>query len=399
MFDRPRTDAAEARESQPIVGVVGAGVMGSGIAQLAIEGGHETILHDVDEGALARGRDRISDGLTRRAARLVIDPTAIDDWVAERLVRLSTTVALGEVAQDAAVIIEAALESLDLKRSIFTTLDGAAAPDAILATNTSALSIAAIAAATSRPGRVVGLHFFNPAPVMKLVEVVAAPATDPAVADAALSLVAGWGRTPVRSADTPGFIVNRVNRPYTIRALRLLEAGLATVEAIDAALRADGFPLGPFELMDLTGIDVTHAAAIGIWDGLGRPERLRPSPIQTDLIAAGRLGRKSGEGFYRYVQGQRAAAKVAAAVAALDPAEIRDRILLPIIDEAYRARADGVAIEADIDVGLRLGAAHPAGPFERAAASGGAAAIASRLRALAEDDPSFSPSEALLGAG
>lgn len=391
-----------------IIGVVGAGTMGAGIAQIALEAGHEVVLHDVDDAAIERGRDRIADGLARRAARVDADPAAIDDWVARRIAGLRQTRVLEQLGDEADVVIEAALESLPLKATIFRTLDAVVAPSAILATNTSALSIAAIAAATRHRGRVVGLHFFNPAPLMDLVEVVAGPATDPGVAAAAADLVRGWGKTTVRSADSPGFIVNRVNRPYTIRALRLLEAGAAGIGQIDAAMRDADFRLGPFELMDLTGIDVTYAAATGIWEGLGRPERLRPSPIQAGLIAAGRLGRKTGWGFHRYESGRRVDGEPAGlplAAGATRPRgrtmtadEIRDRILLPVVDEAFRAAHEGVAVEVDIDAALRLGAAHPIGPFARAALAGGPAAVASRLRELARDDPSLEPSPALEAA-
>jgi 3-hydroxybutyryl-CoA dehydrogenase len=352
-------------ETKAIVGMVGAGAMGAGIAQVALEAGHEVVLHDIDEAALARGRDRIADGLARRAARALPDPASIDDWVDARLVRLRETDVLEQLADEADVVIEAALESLELKQTIFRTLDAVAEPDIILATNTSALSIADIAAATQRPQRVVGLHFFNPAPLMKLVEVVAGPATDPAVVAAAAALVAGWGKTAVRSADSPGFIVNRINRPFTLGALRLLEAGSVTIDAVDEALREAGFPLGPFELMDLTGIDVTYAASTAIWERLGRPDRLRPSPIQEERIAAGRLGRKTGEGFYRYVDGRRAATDAAPPIDATAAARIRDEILGAIDAEARLAAAEGVASDADIDLAMRLGANHPIGPFER----------------------------------
>jgi 3-hydroxybutyryl-CoA dehydrogenase len=354
-----------------LVGVVGAGVMGAGIAQLALEAGHEVVLHDIDEAALAHGRDRIADGLVRRAAKAVEDPARIDDWVDERIDRLRETEVLEQLGDEADVVIEAALEDLDLKRTIFRTLDATADPAATLATNTSALSIAAIAAATAHPSRVLGLHFFNPAPVMRLVEVVPGPATDPSVVERATALVESWGRTAVRSADTPGFIVNRVNRPFTIEALRLLEEGAAGVEAIDAAMRDAGFPLGPFELMDLTGIDVTTAAATAIWDGLDRPDRLKPSPIQADLIAAGTLGRKTGEGFYRYPDGRRGgvASRFAIVAPGIAAAAIRERILGAVHDEAERAVVAGVADAAAIDLALRLGAGHPEGPFERATGS------------------------------
>jgi 3-hydroxybutyryl-CoA dehydrogenase len=362
-----RSDARSAGGDLPLIGVVGAGVMGAGIAQLALEAGHEVVLHDVDDPAIARGRDRITDGLARRAAKSVADPARIDAWVDERISRLRETDVLEQLGDEADVVIEAALESLELKRTLFRTLDGVAPASTILASNTSALSIADIAAATRHPERVVGLHFFNPAPVMRLVEVVAGPTTDPAVADAASRLVASWGRTPVRVHDAPGFIVNRVNRPFTIEALRILEEEAASVEQIDAAMRDAGYPLGPFELMDLTGIDVTHAAATAIWERLGRPDRLRPSPIQEERIAAGALGRKTGEGFHRYSDGGRVgpAAPFDRPESSLEPSSIRDRIESAIGAEARRAVDDGIATPADIDLALRLGAGHPHGPFER----------------------------------
>jgi 3-hydroxybutyryl-CoA dehydrogenase len=368
MTDSSAAAKTHPRRDRPIIGVVGAGIMGSGIAQVALEAGHEVVVHDIDEAALARGRDRVADGLTRRATRAVLDPSGTDDWVDARLGRLRETVILEQLGDEAEVVIEAALESLELKQTIFRTLDAVADPATILATNTSALSIASIAAATAHPGRVVGLHFFNPAPLMALVEVVAGPATDPEIADAAESLVTSWGKTPVRSADAPGFIVNRVNRPFTLQALRLLEAGSASIEEIDQALREAGFPLGPFELMDLTGIDVTFAASTAIWERLGRPDRLRPSPIQERLIEAGHLGRKTGQGFYRYEAGRRSGEGEPATSStggAASRAEVRAEILAAIDAEARLAASDGVASEGDIDLAMRLGASHPAGPFER----------------------------------
>ena len=368
MTDSSPAADTDPRRDRPIIGVVGAGIMGSGIAQVALEAGHEVVVHDIDEAALARGRDRVADGLTRRAAHSVLDPSGIDDWVDARLARLRETVVLEQLGDEAEVVIEAALESLELKQTIFRTLDSAADSAAILATNTSALSIASVAAATAHPERVLGLHFFNPAPMMALVEVVAGPATGPDIADAAELLVASWGKTPVRSADAPGFIVNRVNRPFTLQALRLLEAGTASIEEIDQALRDGGFPLGPFELMDLTGIDVTFAASNAIWERLGRPDRLRPSPIQEKLIEAGHLGRKTGQGFYRYEAGRRSDDEpvVSSGDDAASSAEIRAEILAAIDAEARLAAGEGVASEADIDLAMRLGAGHPIGPFERA---------------------------------
>ncbi len=371
-----------------IVGIVGAGTMGAGIAQLALEHGHEVVLHDVDDAAIDRGRDRIREGLGRRARRLALDPAAVDAWVDGRLAGLRQAETLALLAGEADVVVEAALEDLALKREIFRALDESAEAETVLATNTSALSVSAIAEAVDRPERVIGLHFFNPAPVMRLVEVVTTARTDSGAAERATALVASWDRTPVRSADSPGFIVNRVNRPFTIEALRMLEAGEASVEAVDAAIRQDGFPMGPFELIDLAGVDVNLAAARGVWEGLGRPERLRPSAIQERLVEAGHLGRKSGEGFYRYVHGRRVdvAAEFAAAATTLDADVIRDRIVLGVAGEAWTAVAENVATAADIDLALRLGAAHPIGPFERTERRGGRAAVRARLEALGRRD-------------
>lgn len=348
-----------------VVGVVGAGTMGAGIAQLALEAGHEVVLHDVDEEAIQQGRARIRAGLGRRAAKLDLDADTIDEWVEGRYVRLRDGHSLDALGAEADVVIEAALEDLALKRTIFRTLDGAASPDAILATNTSALSIASIADATDHPERVVGLHFFNPAPVMKLVEVVSGPATSPPVAARAADLVTSWGCEPVACIDSPGFIVNRVNRPFTIEALRMLEAGEASVETIDAALRGAGYPMGPFELMDLIGVDVNLAVATAIWDGLGRPDRLRPSPIQEQLVADEHLGRKSGIGFYTYEGGSRRTRADRDEPATLSNPEIVARIETGIATEAVLARDERVADEQSIERALRLGAGHPRGPFER----------------------------------
>ncbi len=336
--------------------------MGAGIAQLALEAGHEVVLHDIDEAAIERGRARVRDGLRRRAVRLDLDADSIEDWVSGRLAGLRDAHSLDAIGAEAEVVIEAALEDLELKQTIFGALDAAAPPGVMLATNTSAISVAAIAERTRHRERVLGLHFFNPAPVMPLVEVVTPRTVAPAIVDRAIELMEAWGKTAVRCADTPGFIVNRVNRPFTIEALRILEAGQATVEAIDEAMRAAGFPMGPFELMDLVGLDVNLATALGVWEPLGRPDRLRPSPIQEEMVAEGRLGRKTGIGFYRYVDGRRqGVTEPASAIGPgrLDADTIRTRILTAVDAEARAAVADGVASPTDIELALRLGAGHP----------------------------------------
>jgi len=391
-----------------IVGVIGAGTMGAGIAQLAIEAGHPVLLHDVDAEAIDRGRTRIRSGLERRATRLELDPDSADDWVAGRLGLLSDASSLAVVAEGSQLVVEAALEDIDAKRSIFRTLDRAAPDTAILATNTSALSVTEIAAATTLRARVLGLHFFNPAPVMPLVEVVAAPATAQETLDRATAIVTAWGKVPVRCGDAPGFIVNRVNRPFTLEALAMLVTGVATVDAIDAAIRSAGYPMGPFELMDLIGIDVNLAAALGIYERTRREgdplaARFRPSPIQERLVAEGRLGRKTGAGFYVYGADGRPAGPaqdLSADTAESPPADdiIAERIVLAIVNEAYRALGDGVATTVDIDLAMRLGAGHPAGPFERVETLGGTDVFLDALRRHADDGPRFEPAPMLLGA-
>ena len=354
------------------LGVVGAGTMGAGIAQVALEAGWEVRLHDAIDGAVGRARDRIAEGLRRRAAKRGLTTGDAAAWMDAALARLSSVQDPVAVVAGAELAIEAIVEDIEAKRELFTALDAAAPQGTILATNTSALPVTAIAEhARAHPERVLGLHFFNPAPVLLLVEIVATVRTDPEVLDRATRAVAAWGKIAVRSADSPGFIVNRVNRPFTIEALRMLEAGQARVAEIDAAVRTDGFAIGPFELMDLVGLDVNLAAATAIWEGLGRPERLRPSPIQAWLVEHRRLGRKTGVGFYRHVAGHdavpeslpRDVARPVSLGRSLEPAEIVRRIRSAIAAEAILAHDAGVASEADIDTALWLGAAHPEGPF------------------------------------
>jgi 3-hydroxybutyryl-CoA dehydrogenase len=381
--------------------------MGAGIAQVALEAGWAVVMFDAVPEAADRARDRIRDGLARRAAKA--EPTARPEaWAQERLGRLSVGRSLDAVAADAHVVIEAAIEELEAKRRIFRALDAAAAPATILATNTSALSITKIAEATRRADRVLGLHFFNPAPLLPLVEVVAGLQTAAGVIDRALAIVDAWGKTPIRTGDSPGFIVNRVNRPFTLEPLRLLRAGAGTVELIDAAIVAAGFPMGPFRLMDLIGIDVNLAAARGLFEAFDRAPRFRPSPIQESLVAAGHLGRKTGEGFYRYdgdgrpiaPADQFAAGPATPAVRArtLDPESIAERTILAIVNEAYRALGDRVASADDIDLAMRLGANHPFGPFEWARGAG-LTEVAAMLDRLSDDDTdAFRPALTLLRA-
>jgi 3-hydroxybutyryl-CoA dehydrogenase len=389
------------------VGIVGAGTMGAGIAQVALAAGHPVQLYDADPAAVDRARTRIADGLTRLAAKRTEADKRVTDAPADQLDRLSAAPTVEDLAAGAGLVVEAVLEDLALKVSLFAGLDAAAGPEAILATNTSALSVAAIAAGTADPGRVIGLHFFNPAPLMRLVEVVEHPSAVRSTVDRAVELMIAWGKAPVRCADAPGFIVNRINRPYTLEALRILESGLAGVEELDGAARSSGYPMGPFELMDLIGLDVNLAAARALFEAFGREPRFRPSPIQERLVAAGALGRKTGSGFYRYDDGGARLGVSPGVVgdgpssrsgSALPPAEnLVERLTLGVVNEAYRALGDEVATPADMDLALKLGAGHPLGPFERVQALGGPRIVADRLSRLADTHGErFAPAPALL---
>lgn len=376
--------------------------MGIGIAQTAVLAGHPVRLVDIDPAAIDRARQQIGQTIAGVAAKRGLAGDQLNAAVNGVLSRLTAAADPAAAIDGAALAIEAVAEDLPTKQAVFRALD-AASPTAILATNTSALSVAAIASVTTNPGRVVGLHFFNPVPAMALVEVVAAATTDANAAAAATRVVTGWGKTPVRSADTPGFIVNRVNRPFTLEALRMIDEGLTTASRIDSALKVLGFPMGPFELMDLIGIDINLAATQAIYEGFGNAPRFLPSPTLERLAAAGTLGRKTGSGFYEYD----AAGKKLDLVPGLPGGDvpgfgmgsITERILHGIVNEAYRALGDGVATEADIDTAMKLGAGHPMGPFERAVRLGGPASVVSALTRLSEAyGPAFEPAPLLLQA-
>ena len=284
------------------LGIVGAGTMGAGIAQLAILSGFQVLLYDAVGAALSRGQSRIAQGLSRAVGKGLVQA---DDAEAA-LRRLSAITKLTEV-RGAGFIIEAAPEDLSLKQRLFTELDALADPGAILATNTSSLSVTAIAGVTRRPERVVGMHFFNPVPMMRLVEVVASQRTEPAVVEETVALARRLGKTPVRAKDTPGFIVNRVARHFSLEALRILGEGRIGHDQIDRVMKGAGrFRMGPFELMDLIGIDVNFAVSRSVFEAFFHDPRFRPDPIQQRMVESGLLGRKTGRGFYEYQESQKA---------------------------------------------------------------------------------------------
>lgn len=386
-----------AEETEPVtVGVVGAGTMGAGIAEAAAQAGCAVRLHDAFPEAVARGLERIERSLRRSVERQGLEK----DEAKAALARLEAAGGLDALA-GCAVIIEAAPEDRALKEELFRRLDAACPAPAVLATNTSSLSVTALGAVVGDPGRVVGMHFFNPAPVMRLVEVVAGARSRPEALDAAEDLARRMGKTPVRVADTPGFVVNRVARPFYGEALRMLGEAVAGVEAIDGAMRDVGFRMGPFELIDLIGVDVNFAVTRSVWEATFHEPRYQPHPIQQRLVEAGMLGRKAGQGFYDYDRdgrrlgpaqgvgppsaqphvpalptGQDEAVAVADALSLAEGtlkdgrAAITARMLAMLVNEAVFAADDGVADPEGIDAALRLGANHPKGPFEWLSALG-----------------------------
>jgi 3-hydroxybutyryl-CoA dehydrogenase len=277
-----------------IIGIVGAGTMGGGIAEVAATAGHPVLVvdtaADAAEAAIKAARERLT--RSARKGRLSEDAArAAGD-------RLRAAASIADLAP-CALVVEAVVEELGVKRALFAELEASCDGTAILATNTSSLDVTEIAAGLAQPERVAGMHFFNPAPVLPLVEVVAAAQTDPAVLDTLTETAQAWGKTPVRCASTPGFIVNRVARPFYGEAFRLLEAGVAEHATIDALFReAGGFRMGPFELTDLIGQDVNVAVSRRLWEAFDHDPRFEPSALQASVVAEGRLGRKSGRGIY-----------------------------------------------------------------------------------------------------
>jgi 3-hydroxybutyryl-CoA dehydrogenase len=277
------------------VGVVGLGTMGAGIAQVCVEAGFETVGREVESSLGEKARAQIDHFLTRKVEKGRLEADAKD----AALARLSLTTELESLA-GCDLVIEAAFEDLAVKHEVFTALERVVEEDAILATNTSALSVTQIAAATEHPQRVVGMHFFNPAPLMQLVEIVRAERTDDGVFEAAYAFAAELGKSPIRCNDTPGFVVNRILIPLLNDCIRVLDEAGVSPEDLDTAMRLGaGWPMGPATLVDLVGIDIHVHASEALYEKLREP-RMAPPPRLVRMAQAGKLGRKSGEGFYPY---------------------------------------------------------------------------------------------------
>ncbi len=356
------------------VGVVGAGTMGAGIAQIAALGGYRTAVYELDSRALERGMEQLRGALRRGAERgRWSEQDAID-----ALGRIETDTII-EALRDCELVIEAAPEDLDLKRNLFERLASVCGPEAVLATNTSSLSVTAIATAIPGPGRIVGMHFFNPPALMQLVEVVAGDESDDPALELTAEVARGMGRTPIRARDSVGFVANRCVRPFFLESLRMLAEGIAPHDEIDRIVRLGaGLRMGPFELMDLIGIDVNFAVAKSFWEqSFGEP-RWRPSPVHERMVASGRLGRKAGRGFYLYekdtpyrprdpdVLGERPIfdEERLEELAGQSAPLVLTRLGATIANEACFALGERVASADDINTAMRLGYNWPIGPLE-----------------------------------
>ena len=334
--------------------VVGAGAMGGGIAQVLVEAGWEVLLYDTQDASLENGVARV-----RGVWDKLVEKGKIND--AQRSAynkQLSAAYVLREAAE-VSLVIEAIYENLDAKRSVFTTLDDVVREECILATNTSSLSVSSIAAGVKRAERVVGLHFFNPAPLMPLVEIVPGVATDPAVVEACVAAVAVWGKVGVVAQDSPGFLVNRIARPFYGEALHLFEEQMADMATIDWALtELGGFRMGPFALMDLIGHDVNYVVTETIWKQFYCDPRFRPSLSQKRLLEAGWLGRKSGRGFYDYRNGASLPEPTRDEVLGR---AIVNRVVAMLINEAADAVYRAIGSESDVETAMLKGVNYPKG--------------------------------------
>ena len=340
------------------IGVVGAGAMGSGIAQVAATFGHEVFIYDNSEQALIKSKENLNSTL-----KMLAEKGKISFEESEQISRkLIFTNNLNDFNK-CGLVIEAIIEDLDAKKRLFSQLDEIVNDNCFLATNTSSLSVMSVASGSRHPNRVIGLHFFNPAPIMKLVEIIPALTTNPQVTELCLNLVKEWGKIPVIAKDTPGFIVNKVARPYYGEALRIYEEGIADFVTIDYAMKEIGkFKMGPFELMDLIGNDVNYKVTETVFKEFYYDQRYKPSITQKRYVEAGWYGRKTTRGFYDYSNNNEQLL-----TPNKDPELLQDifnRIIAMLINEAADTLFFGIATKDDIELAVKFGVNYPKGLFE-----------------------------------
>lgn len=385
------------------IGVIGAGTMGRGIAQVAALGGYATVLHDVAPDLAKAGAAGLREALAKGASR--------GRWSEEEAEaasnRVETAADLDELG-GCELLIEAAPESVELKRDLFVRLAHALGPEPVLATNTSSLRVSEIAEGVPEPERVVGMHFFNPPALMRLVEVVAAERSSEQALRATTEVAQRMGRIPIRAKDSPGFVANRLFRPFSLESLRMLGDGVADVATIDRVIRlGGGFRMGPFELLDLIGLDVNLEIARSFFRQGGEPERWRPSPIQEQLVTEGRFGRKSGAGYHDYSKAAErepdpeleieAPTLNPAQLAKIDPAaeQILSRLFAQIANEAAFALEEEIASPEDMETAMKLGFNWPLGPLGFAELIGPDRAADLLERLEAEKGPAYAPAPRL----
>lgn len=369
-------------DKSTIVGVIGAGTMGAGIAQVAAQAGHSVVLFDTRKEAV----DKAMVGLAKTMDKLVEKGKLTADAAKALLGRIAPAYDLKQLAS-CGLVIEAIIEDLGIKKKLFADLEALIGADAMLATNTSSLSVTAIAAACKNPERVIGLHFFNPAPLLPLVEVVPGLASDAELAARSSKLMVSWGKTPVICKDTPGFIVNRVARPFYGESIRIFEEGIADMATIDLAMKTvGGFKMGPFELMDLIGNDINFTVTKTVWESFFYEPRYKPSFTQQRQVEAGWLGRKTGRGYYAYDE------KGQVPTTAEQPSttnhqlqeDICWRVLVMLINEAAEALHMGIASRDDIDLAMTKGVNYPKGLLKWADEKGLANCLSTLERLQAE---------------
>lgn len=339
---------------QSVIGVVGSGAMGAGIAQVAATASHKTFIYDTNKVALEKAENNLKTSLAK-----LVEKQKITQEKANDIIALTVFTDNLSLFSECDLVIEAIVENLDVKQSVFKSLEDITKSTCVLASNTSSLSITSIASACKNPDKVIGIHFFNPATLMPLVEIIPGVATANNIAIACKTLIDSWGKVTVMAKDTPGFIVNRVARPFYSEALRIYEEQIADMATIDWAMRElGGFRMGPFELMDLIGHDVNYIVTETVWKQFYYDPRFKPALSQKRLLEAKFLGKKTGRGFYDYREGS----------VMPEPNKdevigkmILNRILCMLINEAYDTKYLGIASADDIDLAMTKGVNYPKG--------------------------------------